>query len=260
MALTTGLLSWYKLDSDSTDSAGSSDGTDTGITYSTGKIGNAAYFDNTDRITATLSQAPSASGAFTIAGWIYLADTSAMYHGFGLRDFNLFEYPSFEIRVHSGNNLQWIISKGGTNFKYYLKSTVGASAWIHVAFTTNGSTLKAYFNGADESASFTTAGSGAVTSDLTSALVKLGSSEASSFRGRMDMVGFWSRALSAAEVAELYNSGLGLDYPFTTGTGLQVNIGDAWKSVDAMQINIGDAWKSVAGAQINIGDAWKTIF
>lgn len=44
------------------------------------------------------------------------------------------------------------------------------------------------------------------------------------------------------------------------GTGMQINIGDAWKSIDAMQINIGDAWKAVAGAQINIGDAWKTVF
>ena len=44
------------------------------------------------------------------------------------------------------------------------------------------------------------------------------------------------------------------------GTNMQLNIGDAWKTVDGMQINIGDAWKAVAGAQINIGDAWKTIF
>lgn len=44
------------------------------------------------------------------------------------------------------------------------------------------------------------------------------------------------------------------------GTNLQLNIGDAWKSVDGVQINIGDAWKTVAGMQINIGDAWKTIY
>ena len=45
-----------------------------------------------------------------------------------------------------------------------------------------------------------------------------------------------------------------------TGTNMQLQIGDAWKTVDGMQINIGDSWKAVAGAQINIGDAWKTIF
>lgn len=46
----------------------------------------------------------------------------------------------------------------------------------------------------------------------------------------------------------------------STGTNLQLNIGDAWKAVPAVQINIGDAWKAVAGMQINIGDAWKSIF
>ena len=44
------------------------------------------------------------------------------------------------------------------------------------------------------------------------------------------------------------------------GTNMQINIGDAWKTVDGMQINIGDVWKNVDGAQINIGDSWKTIF
>lgn len=46
----------------------------------------------------------------------------------------------------------------------------------------------------------------------------------------------------------------------TSGTNMQLNIGDSWKTISGMQINIGDSWKTVAGAQINIGDSWKTIF
>ena len=46
----------------------------------------------------------------------------------------------------------------------------------------------------------------------------------------------------------------------STGTNMQINIGDSWKSVDGMQINIGDTWKAVASAKLNIGDSWKTIF
>jgi len=45
-----------------------------------------------------------------------------------------------------------------------------------------------------------------------------------------------------------------------TGTNCQVNIGDAWKPIEAMQINIGDVWKPVASAKVNIGDDWKDIF
>jgi hypothetical protein len=45
-----------------------------------------------------------------------------------------------------------------------------------------------------------------------------------------------------------------------TGTNLQLNISDSWKTVTALQINIGDSWKSVTGAQVNIGDSWETVF
>lgn len=45
-----------------------------------------------------------------------------------------------------------------------------------------------------------------------------------------------------------------------SGTNMQINIGDTWKTVDSMQINIGDTWKPVTQALINIGDVWKSIF
>jgi hypothetical protein len=45
-----------------------------------------------------------------------------------------------------------------------------------------------------------------------------------------------------------------------SGTNMQVDIGDVWKTVSGLQINIGDAWKAVTHAWVNIGDVWKTIF
>ena len=41
---------------------------------------------------------------------------------------------------------------------------------------------------------------------------------------------------------------------------VRINIGDAWKNVEAMKINIGDAWKNVVSVKQNIGDTWKTVF
>jgi hypothetical protein len=35
------------------------------------------------------------------------------------------------------------------------------------------------------------------------------------YNGYLDEVGVWSRALTSSEVTQLYNSGLGLQYPFT---------------------------------------------
>lgn len=44
------------------------------------------------------------------------------------------------------------------------------------------------------------------------------------------------------------------------GTNMQINVNDAWKTVDAIKINVNDAWKDVDGATVNVNDAWKTIF
>lgn len=46
----------------------------------------------------------------------------------------------------------------------------------------------------------------------------------------------------------------------TTGTNMQINIGDTWKEVPSIQINIGDVWKEVVSLKLNIGDVWKEVF
>lgn len=45
MALDTNLVSYYKLDSNSNDSVGSNNGTDTSVSYVAGKIGNAGSYN-----------------------------------------------------------------------------------------------------------------------------------------------------------------------------------------------------------------------
>lgn len=44
--------------------------------------------------------------------------------------------------------------------------------------------------------------------------IQLGSADNGRFNGTLDEVGIWTRELSASEVGELYNSGVGLSYPF----------------------------------------------
>ena len=45
---------------------------------------------------------------------------------------------------------------------------------------------------------------------------------------------------------------------YATGYQLgQLNIGDAWKTIQNIQINVGDSWKQLCDMEINIGDVWK---
>lgn len=150
----------------------------------------------------------SYSGQATIAAWLYLNGTDA-YQGFGWGDFDTGKYPSFEIREHAGTKVQFIISKSSSAYKYVLTSTyLSNRTWYHVAFVTNGSSVNAYVNGVDQGA-FTTGSGGAVTSDLTTSNFYFNHNESTTpgFRGMIDEVGIWNRALTSTEIGQLYNSG-----------------------------------------------------
>ena len=49
-------------------------------------------------------------------------------------------------------------------------------------------------------------------------------------------------------------------HPTAAGTNAQINIGDAFKTIDAAKVNIADSWKAVAAMWVNDGDSWKSIF
>ncbi len=44
------------------------------------------------------------------------------------------------------------------------------------------------------------------------------------------------------------------------GTNIQLNVGDSWKTVDAVFVNVGDVWKPVVSIKQNVGDVWKDGF
>ena len=66
----------------------------------------------------------------------------------------------------------------------------------------DGSDLKVYFNGSLNASA---------TNGLGNPTINIGGTGNENFIGSVDAVGIWNRALSDAEVAELYNSGTGLE-------------------------------------------------
>ena len=77
--------------------------------------------------------------------------------------------------------------------------------------------MNAYINGTSVG-STTGSGSGTLATGYTAGLhiSSDNGTAAQAFDGMMDEIGVWSRALTATEVTELYNSGNGLAYPFST--------------------------------------------
>ena len=257
MALTTDLISYWKLDVDSStqdDSHGSNDGTVNGATYTaSGKINGAYSFDGiNDYILTGLNMS---AGNTSISFWVYFnasgndyclnigGDSSARHGWFIYWKSN----DVFEFWTSNASGIPKIVT--------FATGAISKSAWHHIVFTWDGSTtasnVKIYVDGS------VTSGSGNVETweglsdndGLTIGRTSVG------INAILDEVGIWNRVLTSDEVTALYNSGDGLAYPFSTG--LQLNIGDVWKAVAAVKINIGDAWKVVPDVKVNIADAWK---
>jgi hypothetical protein len=153
--------------------------------------------------------------------------------------------------VYNGGDRKLWNARQGSNYvlDQYSYGTMGTT-WHHVVQIWDGTTwLDMWLDNSRISHldASTVTGSSGVTNKL-----YIGAGEGAN-PGYFDDMAFFNRALTSDEVGTLYSDGV-------TGTNMQINIGDTWKTVDSMQINIGDSWKAVTKAQINIGDTWKSIF
>jgi hypothetical protein len=215
--LLTGLLSYWPLDESSglaiDYGGGGNNGTPTGVTQGvSGKINTAYGFNGT---TSNVDMGNPANLSITAAGslscWVYASGNpsdgivvskgnfSSDTYGYGI-DY-LGSINQFDAELASGTKHQTL--------------TFGSpvlNTWNHLVITWDGTTLKAYINDV-----VTTAAQTVVPVSNINEFV-LGYNYATNgayFNGRIDEVGVWGRALSAGEVAALYNAGAGVSYPFT---------------------------------------------
>lgn len=265
MSLNTNLTHYYKFDNSLTDEVGSDDFTNNGATYTaSGKLSGCYSFDGTnDYMTAGTSSGMINACAFTISVWVlkdaYDTDSDrvlTVHKGDPSSGCTLYYYDD----AGQPPELKWFINDGTNSDTVVWEPTpagpLDTTNFHHAVLTYDGTTYRLYVNGTERD---TTTVPGTVS--FSTRAFTLGSYDGSgSFHnGDIDELGIWSRALSASEVSQLYNSGDGLSYPFSDGFNMQINIGDTWKDVEAIKINIGDTWKDVDAVKINIGDTWKDV-
>jgi hypothetical protein len=214
-SLLDGLVAYWKLDETSgtrIDSAGSSNLADNNIVGSTtGKIGNAANFNGTNYLSTTSTWAPSNS--FTISAWIKL--NSALKRTIVGQDWadTPPEIRNFLFRIDNGT-LEFFILSGGATSVNLSSVALNDGNWHFVAaiYDDTASTIKIW---ADTNTN--TAGS-VPTPSFQATTIYVGRRQfliaPDNFIGDIDEVGIWNRALTAAEISILYNSGAGITFPF----------------------------------------------
>jgi hypothetical protein len=206
-----GAVAYWKLDEVSGSAVDFYTGNDlaeTGVVdRPAGKINNGAEliptgfetFSSAD--TADLSMGSNVD--FSLSAWIKVDDLST---GRTFLSKNSSGH-GYELTVTSGGKLRFQVWTGGPS-DFDSSATLVVSTWYHVVATYDQSNIRLYIDGSLDSTQSNTTD---VPDEANT--FRIGYSEAAgslAFDGLVDEIGIWKRALSGAEVTDLYNGGTGL--------------------------------------------------
>jgi hypothetical protein len=205
------LEGYWRLDGNSDDAAGTAHATPTGITYAAGKLSSGAVFaGTTSKIDTPVS---SAFGDFTACAW-FICNTTINYQRVLDKAYDV----GFWLGRNASNATQWGGGVCETSGPYGIFAEFNPNGnWNHIISIRRGSTHELWANGVLANSNTVT------TNPLSTHRLAIGAwaqnhggaNPAQYFQaGTIDEVGIWSRALSVEEIANLYDGGDGLSYPF----------------------------------------------
>lgn len=209
----SGLVSWWPGDGNALDVQDSNDGTlQGGATFAAGEVGQGFSFSGTAQYVDVGSvNLPS---TFTIDAWINPSDLSAQPMILSKDDGGSSRSYYFELGSFGQFGAEVITSAGDTQYGS-VSGAVVTNAWQHVAMTYDGSAgadqkIKFYVNGALIAAAHLGSNDNGGTPNTTSLSTKIGIyGDASNlpFKGLIDEVEVFNRALSASEILAIAAAG-----------------------------------------------------
>lgn len=207
----TAVVSYWKFDENTGSSAGDVTATNTGTwngtlgsQWTAGKIGGGGNFNGTDNFVDFGAGASLNIGAaITISVWLNPASSQVGFAG------PLAKGGSYWIEGNAGgtNQYQFFINNGSDQNLGLVQLTSGI--WQHFVLTYDGTTATTYLNG---SISQTKAVAGTITTTANHLLAGNRTGFSRFYKGGLDEVGLWTRALTPVEVATLYNFGSGVPF------------------------------------------------
>lgn len=236
MSLTDNIVSYWKLDESSgnaADSVGSRTLTNTDVTYTTGKISNGAVFDGDSAKLVRSAEDLGITNAWTFTCWVKPA--AADMNGKNILDIRPNTGAVNYIGIQGVANMAvraLFFNSSGSVVKDYKSSNNALSNgnWTFICLSWDGTNYNIYINGNADNAVKTKDNSGTMTNTSRNLYIGVEAGSGNWWNGMIDEFGYWSRALSSDEITALYNSGNGLQYPFTTTSIKSIN-GLAYASV-----------------------------
>lgn len=231
MSLLDNLISYWKFDESSGNASDSVGGNNlvnnNGVVYNAGLINNGADMSGGNTRYMSIADASQAglepsSGSFSFQVWWKINSNPGADQGQSY----LHKFGGGGNRSYSLNHDTYNYSGRTNHLTFSVYDVTGAFTTIEAGFTpTNGAwhhfvcvadsvndLLLVYLNG---SLYMSVAWTGSGTFNSSAPFQVSDSTNQGWVDGQIDEAGFWDRALTSAEVTELYNSGAGLAYPFT---------------------------------------------
>ncbi len=174
-----------------------------------GKLGNALNFDGSSSYIFVYNTGnavmPTSNSPFTIALWLKPTSLSCA-HTCSIMNNETYNVSGFRFAVGSAGApypFQFWTSESGGTISLLSDVTPAVNTWYHVAISYNGTTATMYVNGAAQS----TPSTGNYIGNTNGIFIGYPIGGKEYFPGLMDEIHIYNRALTATEVAGLYQSG-----------------------------------------------------
>ena len=217
-SLKTSLFASYNGESNTNDSFGTNNGTaQGGLTYTTGKIGNAFSFNGTNAYVSlpNTSGQFNFTGDFSVSAWINTpnyTNSRLIFTNYVLGG----TYGYGILLYHADNNIfSFELRNGNTIGQYQTSAGITTNSWNHITFVRKvGQAAKIYLNGVLISGAYSLGNSSITPSFPGTQIVNIGShSNGSGLANyKQDATTIWQKELTISEITELYNSGNGTQY------------------------------------------------
>ncbi|NVN97702.1 MAG: choice-of-anchor D domain-containing protein, partial [Geobacteraceae bacterium] len=197
----TGMVSWWKGENSTSDQIGTNPASfSTTSMYVTGKSGQAFSFDGVTALQSGTIGMPVGSSDRTISLWakINQADTTySFFAGYGTPGTN---DQAYQLGAITANNNQLFFSNWGGQI---LGPNLQTGRWYHVAVTTTGGFTTLFLDGVPVGTSSTLTINTPVSTQFVAGYLD----SSRYLKGGLDEIQVYNRALTAAEIQSIYNSG-----------------------------------------------------
>lgn len=210
------MVSWWRAEGNAVDTLGNHNGTIVGpVTFGAGEVGQSFAFNS--QLGYIDTGAIVLPETFTIDAWINPANVNSV-------QFIMAGNQSYQFALNN-DALSLSVENAENSFTSYItpNGVIGANTWQHVAATYDGNAaagqrIKLYVNGQlISSPSIIQDDGGGLTTPATTYIGIYPDGQHFNFSGSIDEVEVFNRALTANEIAELYNAGgTGKCVPATT--------------------------------------------